>query len=321
VDHYMDADDPSCSSWLRFVNCARFEQEQNVLAYQYKGAMYYRTYKTIEKGSEILVYYGNAYAKELNIDVRAYKAKPAKAPLAQASGSGTGNLSCAHCAFKCLGQKHMDAHVKKRHGHLDRDGQFKCGVCAYSTDNSSHMQNHRVTHTGERAFSCPECGKGFNRRSHLKRHVAKVHRGEKRHKCDVCGQGFGEVGGLRTHVRQLHTGEKVVQCEECGAEFSSRSQYNSHMKAHAGIKAHKCGVCAARFVLPHHLTTHMLTHTVERLHGCSYCEARFKDLSAMKRHIIGQHTHAYPHRCSACGKGYVERVRLRKHAEKCAVRH
>ena len=50
------------------------------------------TYKTIEKGSEILVYYGNAYAKELNIDVRAYKAKPAKAPLAQAAGSG----NCSH---------------------------------------------------------------------------------------------------------------------------------------------------------------------------------------------------------------------------------
>jgi len=319
VDHYMDAEDPSSSNWLRFVNCARFEQEQNVLAYQYKGAMYYRTYKAIEKGSEILVYYGDAYAKELNIDVRAYKAKPAKAPLAQAAGSGVANIACPHCAYKCLGEANMENHIKKRHGHIGRDGRFQCGICSYNTDQSRRMEQHRVTHTGERAFSCTECGKGFTERRNVTRHVATVHRREKRHTCEVCGKGFGEAGPLRDH-RRMHSGEKVAQCEECGAEFTQRSNYITHMKTHEGIKAHRCEVCSARFVLRSNLNRHMLTHTGERPHGCSYCEARFTTSSHMKSHIIASHTHDFPHHCSHCGKGYVAPRKLRKHAEKCAGR-
>ena len=42
VHHYVDAGDSSRSNWLRLVNCARFEQEQNLMAFQYKGQMYYR---------------------------------------------------------------------------------------------------------------------------------------------------------------------------------------------------------------------------------------------------------------------------------------
>ena len=46
-----------------------------------------RTYKAIQKGSELLVYYGDAYARELNIDVRALRKAPAAAP-PKASSSG-----------------------------------------------------------------------------------------------------------------------------------------------------------------------------------------------------------------------------------------
>jgi hypothetical protein len=42
VHHYVNAGDPSRSNWLRLVNCARFEHEQNLIAFQYKGQMYYR---------------------------------------------------------------------------------------------------------------------------------------------------------------------------------------------------------------------------------------------------------------------------------------
>ena len=42
VHHYVNAGDSSSSNWLRLVNCARFEHEQNLIAFQYKGQMYYR---------------------------------------------------------------------------------------------------------------------------------------------------------------------------------------------------------------------------------------------------------------------------------------
>ena len=37
VSHYIDAQDPSKSNWMRYVNCARTEDEQNLVAFQFKG--------------------------------------------------------------------------------------------------------------------------------------------------------------------------------------------------------------------------------------------------------------------------------------------
>ncbi len=60
-------DDGSC--WLKFVNCARNEEEQNFVAFQYHGNIYYRSFKDIPKGSELFVWYGEQYARDLGISV------------------------------------------------------------------------------------------------------------------------------------------------------------------------------------------------------------------------------------------------------------
>ena len=74
-DHYIDGKDEKLSSWPRYVNCARHEGEQNVTAYQYLGNIYYRSYKLIKAGTELLVWYGENYAHDLGIS-REYKIKP-----------------------------------------------------------------------------------------------------------------------------------------------------------------------------------------------------------------------------------------------------
>ena len=54
---------------MRFVNCSRCEREQNLVAFQYKGEIYYRSYKEIPAGSELLVWYGDKYAQDLGISI------------------------------------------------------------------------------------------------------------------------------------------------------------------------------------------------------------------------------------------------------------
>lgn len=66
--HFIDALDKSKSNWMRYVNCARNEDEQNLIAYQYKGDIYYRSFKDIEPGKELLVWYGQDYGKDLGIE-------------------------------------------------------------------------------------------------------------------------------------------------------------------------------------------------------------------------------------------------------------
>ena len=54
---------------MSYVNCARTEEEQNLIAFQYQGEIYYRTCKQLVCGTELLVWYGDDYGKELGIEL------------------------------------------------------------------------------------------------------------------------------------------------------------------------------------------------------------------------------------------------------------
>ncbi|KAJ8704937.1 hypothetical protein PYW08_012257 [Mythimna loreyi] len=74
--HVVDAADGDKSNWMRYVNCARNWREQNLLAYQYQGQLYYRTIKIIPRFTELLVFYGSEFANALHIDLGKYNAPP-----------------------------------------------------------------------------------------------------------------------------------------------------------------------------------------------------------------------------------------------------
>ena len=68
--YYVNGLNERISNWMRFVNCSRVESEQNLIAYQYDGEIFYKAYKQINIGDELLVWYGEKYAsEELNIQL------------------------------------------------------------------------------------------------------------------------------------------------------------------------------------------------------------------------------------------------------------
>ncbi|XP_052748157.1 putative histone-lysine N-methyltransferase PRDM6 [Galleria mellonella] len=72
----VDAKDPNASNWMRYVNCARHWREQNLVAYQYRGQIYYRTIKIIPRFTELMVFYGSEFANMLYIDLGKYNSPP-----------------------------------------------------------------------------------------------------------------------------------------------------------------------------------------------------------------------------------------------------
>ena len=52
---------------IRYVNCACDSEEQNLGAFQYRGGIVYRCCKPIAPGEELLVWYGEDYARDLGI--------------------------------------------------------------------------------------------------------------------------------------------------------------------------------------------------------------------------------------------------------------
>uniref|UniRef100_A0A0M3HNS8 SET domain-containing protein n=1 Tax=Ascaris lumbricoides TaxID=6252 RepID=A0A0M3HNS8_ASCLU len=64
---YVDGSDPNYSNWMRYINSSRYENEQNLIAFQYNGSVYYRVFRPISEGVELLVWYGNNYGESLGV--------------------------------------------------------------------------------------------------------------------------------------------------------------------------------------------------------------------------------------------------------------
>ncbi|KAK8389924.1 hypothetical protein O3P69_012850 [Scylla paramamosain] len=49
--------------------------------------------------------------------------------------------------------------------------KVECEVCHKSFRKPSHLRHHHYTHTGERPYPCPQCGRRFSEASSLRRHM------------------------------------------------------------------------------------------------------------------------------------------------------
>ena len=53
--------------WLAYVNSACYLWQQNIVAVQYRGDIWYRVVQPIAPGDELLTHYGESYSKTLGI--------------------------------------------------------------------------------------------------------------------------------------------------------------------------------------------------------------------------------------------------------------
>ncbi|XP_018430078.1 PREDICTED: endothelial zinc finger protein induced by tumor necrosis factor alpha-like [Nanorana parkeri] len=150
---------------------------------------------------------------------------------------------------------------------------------------------HRRSHTGEKPFSSPECGRGFSDKGKLSRHQ-KLHMGEKPYACLECEKSFSRKPDLVMHQR-FHTGERPYLCPECGKgffaqfgprytskishggeavflpgvreKFSQKSHIYKHQRSHAGAKPFPCRECGKSFSQKSWLIQHQRCHATLKM--------------------------------------------------------
>lgn len=94
--------------------------------------------------------------------------------------------------------------------------------CGKTFSVRSHLDTHKVTHTGEKRYICNICGGRFTQSSSLRNHRIAIHTKEYPHNCSICKKGFLLPSQLKKHRLGYHGSRK---------HLNSNSSTSSHANA------------------------------------------------------------------------------------------
>uniref|UniRef100_A0A8C7SKG2 PR domain containing 14 n=1 Tax=Oncorhynchus mykiss TaxID=8022 RepID=A0A8C7SKG2_ONCMY len=198
LSHFVDGRGSS-GNWMSLVKCARFPEEQNLIAVQSQGQIFYDACKEVQPGQELLVWYGDCYVQFLGIPLT-LKDSPEEGNKIITVSSPAGTLFVEYIfyinGFKCDRCGKVFAYQYYRDKHL------KYTRCAFTA--SSILRTHIRQHSGERPFKCKHCGRAFASHAAHDSHVRRTHANDKLYPCDVCGSTFQEATELKNHMKS-HT--------------------------------------------------------------------------------------------------------------------
>lgn len=169
---------------------------------------------------------------------------------------------CSHCDSKFYNTFNLREHVKKIHP----NSHLTCDDCGASYFLQADLENHRKHHTDT---ICPHCGKQFQCRRQLKRHI------------------------------DIHSATVYI-CSVCGISLGTKHTLSKHMVIHNEAK-YKCKFCTKEFKLSGSFKLHMIGHSGLRPYKCIFCEGIFSDSSVCRTHMKNVHVIDYPKAVSLNG--------------------
>ncbi|XP_048583412.1 putative histone-lysine N-methyltransferase PRDM6 isoform X2 [Nematostella vectensis] len=279
--HYIDGSDEDSSSWMRFIRCARNKQEQNLFAFQYLGSIYYRAFKDIAPGTELLVWYDEINPQYMGIplelrDMIGAEFSPSSDVMRNEGSAASviplelGILTTPHAlssqplkrGYDPLAQLQVQefehAHKRKRVSWSDSEDVSPIGGEAGDEIEDSGRDAPEVKSQFEEApssiFRCGQCGKAFAQKSVLQVHVC-TRMANKPYQCGYCGLSFNNPTELRAHAVS-HCSEKPFKCGYCSRSFSGATTLNNHIRTHTGEKPFRCDSCGKSFSQGSQLSRH-----------------------------------------------------------------
>ncbi|XP_063597531.1 zinc finger protein PLAG1-like isoform X1 [Penaeus indicus] len=308
----LDTQQEERSNWMIFVRPAERKSEQNLVAFQYKGDIYFATIKEIPAQCELKVWFSKDYAERM----------------------GT----------RILAEEGVSWQFRTRQ-------RFRCRGCEVVFSSAASLSNHRcsraqITQKGETPATRGKQAKKSTRRggssqptptpstsgkrssasrvepptSQPEKAKASV-KEELKSPASTSESEESEVFSLSPERRSPRSSPRGrgsgYTCTVCQKVFHSPGKLKQHSYSHTGERPFSCDLCHKAFSSRFKLVRHQLIHTTERQHQCPSCERSFHRKDHLKNHIqIHDPNKQFKCERPDCGKEYNSYMSYRKH---CAV--
>ncbi|XP_048002863.1 zinc finger protein 184-like [Leguminivora glycinivorella] len=234
---------------------------------------------------------------------------------------------CSQCGLTFDTKKQMDLHVKK--DHLKGEGVNEkvrtrskevlaekptCAECGKVFSSRKTYRYHlNVLHKGQNRYPCPRCGKVYQWKSNLGRHL-RTHkaRDDGELYCELCDKRFASVATYRQHLRvsRRHVSESEFSfvCNDCGKKFVNKTRLRDHVDwEHLKKIKFRCQLCNKPFKCHTSLYVHLQNvhrNKEKKDNLCHVCGKSYQNAAKLKYHIVAMHTRETPYQCGQCGAAF-----------------